>query len=91
MKKKTQKRTKKEHPSIRFRPELFWDVDPKTIDTTKHARYIIERILEHGTVREVGWLAHRYRKQAIRRVIALPRVQLSRMSKGLWESVFQNK
>lgn len=29
-------------------PILFWDVDRTTIDTVKHARWLMERILEKG-------------------------------------------
>lgn len=29
-------------------PILFWDVDRKTIDPVKHARWLIERVLEKG-------------------------------------------
>jgi len=31
-----------------FRQSLFWDVDPKTIDPEKNAKYVIERVLEFG-------------------------------------------
>lgn len=40
---------------MQFRSTLFWDVDPKTIDTKKYARYIIERILGFGDDREARW------------------------------------
>lgn len=76
---------------IRFRQELFWDVDPKTIDSKKHARYIIERILDFGDTKEVAWLAHQYPAQSIRRVMTLPRTQIHRKSKNLWSPVFQKK
>lgn len=29
-------------------PELFWDVDPETIDEQAHRRYVIKRVLERG-------------------------------------------
>jgi len=29
-------------------PLLFWDVDQKNIDAVKHARWILERVLERG-------------------------------------------
>ncbi len=91
MRKKTIQKSKNPLTLRPIRPELFWDVDPKTIDMKKHARYIIERILEYGTVKEVQWLAHRFRTHNIQRVMALPRVQLSKKSKGLWQNVFQSK
>ncbi|MBI4268607.1 hypothetical protein HY627_02140 [Candidatus Uhrbacteria bacterium] len=81
---------RKKSPQFRFRQELFWDVDPKTIDTKKHARYIIERILDFGDIHDVGWLARRYSAKKIRAVIALPRAQIHKKSKVLWSLVFQN-
>ncbi len=74
---------------IRFRPELFWDVDPKTIDSDKHARYIIERILDLGNLKEVAWIAQRYHGKKIREVMALPRAQIHKKSVNLWSLVFQ--
>jgi len=47
---------KKKYGGMPRRSSLFWDVDPKTIDPEKHARYIIERILEFGRDEEVKWL-----------------------------------
>lgn len=69
---------------MKFRQSLFWDVNPKNIDVKKHARYIIERILEFGQANEAGWVFKRYRKSTIKKVINLPRVQLSDKSKALW-------
>ena len=75
--------------SIKFRQSLFWDVDPKTIDPQKHARYIIERILELGNDKEVRWMWGYYPKETMRRVIALPRVQLREKSKAFWSLMFK--
>lgn len=77
---KTSKKTKK---VIKFRPELFWDVDPATINPQKHAKYIIERILELGDVSEVKWLTHYYPFSLIRTTLNTSRV-VSNKSKNLW-------
>ena len=69
---------------MKFRQELFWDTDPKTIDIKKNARYVIERILELGEPDEIRWLFHMYSKEEIKRVMSLPRVQISQKSKSLW-------
>ena len=71
-------------PRIEFRQTLFWDVDPKTIDPEKNARYVIERILDLGDPEEVSWLFHYYPKSEIKRVMNLPRSQVQRKSKALW-------
>ncbi len=60
---------------IRFRQELFWDINPKSLDTKKHAHYIIERILDFGNDNEVRWLWNFYSHSVIKDVV--------RKSKGL--------
>ncbi len=35
---------------------LFWDVDPRKIDLKKNERYVVERILELGTLEATEWL-----------------------------------
>ncbi|OGZ63070.1 MAG: hypothetical protein A3C58_00845 [Candidatus Staskawiczbacteria bacterium RIFCSPHIGHO2_02_FULL_34_10] len=69
---------------MKFRQTLFWDVNPKSIDAKKNARYIIERVLEFGDPREVGWVLNYYPKRTVKKVMNLPRVQLSPKSKALW-------
>lgn len=32
---------------------LFWDVDPETIDEQLHCRYIIQRVLERGSIDDI--------------------------------------
>lgn len=73
--------------TIPFRPSLFWDVAPDTIDPQRHARYIIERILDFGDEHEVRWVAHYYPPRLIRDTIARSRV-LHEKSRSLWRLVF---
>ena len=38
---------------------LFWDVDPETIDDRTHCRYVIQRVLERGTLEDIrATIAH---------------------------------
>ncbi len=85
MKEVAQQAVKK--PTITFRQALFWDVDTKTIDPEKHARYIIERILDLGNDEEVRWVSGCYPKHLIQDIVKKSRV-LQRKSKALWEPVF---
>lgn len=71
---------------MKFRPELFWDIDPKTIDPQKHAKYIIERVLELGDMPEVKWVAHYYPSGLIRNILQKSRV-VNNKSKNLWSAV----
>ena len=72
---------------IKFRPELFWDVDPKTIDPQKHAKYIIERVLDLGGLEEMRWLADYYPRGLIENTVKQSRV-IGNKSKVLWSLVF---
>lgn len=88
---KPQKKTKKpavKKPKIKFRQSLFWDVDPKTIDPDKNARYVIERILDFGTDDEVRWMDQYYTRRKIKPVVKTSRV-LHQKSKSLWSLIYQ--
>ncbi len=76
--------------SIRFRQSLFWDVDTKTIDTEKHAKYIIERILDFGNDKEVRWMYRTYSHNLIRDALKTSRV-IRKKSKTLWELILQTQ
>lgn len=82
-------KTKKTVPRMPRRASLFWDVDPKTLDQKKHARYIIERILDFGTDREVRWLMRTYSKRKIKAVIQQPRSVLHKKSQALWSLILK--
>ena len=75
---------------MKFRPSLFWDVDPKTIDPKKHAKYIIERVLDFGNDKEVRWLSHYYPTLSIQRVVKTSR-GLHNKTKSLWSLVFRSR
>lgn len=68
----------------RFRQSLFWDVDPKTIDPKRHARYVIERILDFGNDREVRWMWRFYPRALVRDVVQTSRV-LHAQTRSLWQ------
>jgi len=75
--------------AIKFRQELFWDVDPKKIDPKKHATYIIERILDFGNTREVKWLFRFYPDQLIKNTAKKSR-GMTKMSKQFWLLMFDS-
>ena len=33
-----------------FSPNLFWDADPANLDFSKHMKYVVQRVLERGTL-----------------------------------------
>ncbi len=85
--KNTKRRGTKGKETFRFRRSLFWDADPKSIDPRRHARYIIERILDLGDAEEVRWMARTYSLRLIRDTLARSRV-IHEKSRSLWELVF---
>ncbi len=68
---------------MKFRQALFWDTNPKKIDTEKNAKYIIERILDFGSDKEVRWLRHFYDKRLIKKTVLKSR-SLQPETKNLW-------
>ena len=75
---------------MRFRQSLFWDVDPKTIIPKKHARYIIERIMDFGNDAEVRWMWKEYPKPLLADISKKSRV-LRPETKSLWRLLSQPK
>lgn len=72
-----------------LRTSLFWDVNPKTIDLQKHARYVIERILEFGNESEVRWMLNHYSHRQVRRTLDAPRGVLHKKTKTFWSMVLK--
>ena len=68
---------------MEFRPSLFWDTDPATIDFKKNAPYVIERIMDFGRDKEVRLLWNSYDKELMRSVIENSR-SLRPETKALW-------
>jgi hypothetical protein len=71
------------------RESLFWDTDPKQLDSRKHAVYIIERVLDLGNKEELRWLLKRYSARKIRAVLARKRSTLHTKSRALWSIVYK--
>lgn len=66
-----------------FPAELFWDVDPETLDLVAHRTFIIERILTMGRPIEIRWLLSTYTESEIRDVVCRSR-RLDRRTANFW-------
>ena len=72
---------------MRLRQSLFWDVDPKKINPKRHARYIIERVLDFGNDSEVRWMRRTYSPGIIKKTLQSSRV-LHKKTKALWSLLY---
>ncbi|WKZ24514.1 MAG: hypothetical protein QY321_02770 [Patescibacteria group bacterium] len=68
---------------MKLRQSLFWDVDPKKINPSKNAQYVIERIADFGRDEEVRWAFKFYDKTLLRKVISKSR-SIRPKTKALW-------
>ncbi len=66
-----------------FPRELFWDVDPATVDPVRHRQFVIERVLTLGRPGEIRWLLSIYSEAEIREVVCLSR-RLDSRTANFW-------
>jgi hypothetical protein len=48
---------------------LFWEVDAEKLDTDEYPEYIMERILEYGTLEGVKWMRRTFGDERIKAFI----------------------
>jgi len=82
---KSSQKTKK---IMKFRPELFWDTNPRNINVKKHAQYIIERVADLGRDKEARWVLDFYDKRLLKKVITKSRCLRPR-TKALWTLILK--
>ena len=68
---------------MKFRPTLFWDVDPKNIDPRKNAQYIVERVADFGNDKEARWVLDFYAQKLLKKIITRSR-SLRPRTRALW-------
>jgi len=73
---------------MKFRPELFWDTNPRNIDVKKHAQYIIERVADLGRDKEARWVLDFYDKRLLKKVVTKSRCLRPR-TKALWTLILK--
>ena len=64
---------------------LFWDCRPETLDTEAHAPFILERILEYGSLSTARWALETYGPERLKSFLRDRGVRtLSRKTLRLW-------
>lgn len=66
-----------------FLHSLFWDTSPQDIDVGRHSRYILERILEMGSLKAMAWAQQAYPGRLILEVAQTSR-SVSERSRNFW-------
>ncbi len=72
-----------------FLKKYFWDTDMAKLSLTKHATYIIERILEFGDREAVTWLRKVFPERMIVSVLGSSR-RISDRSWNFWKLIFSH-
>ena len=70
-----------------FLNRYFWDTDPTRLDSRRHRRYIIERLLDIGDLDALRWLFRTYGEAEIKAVVRQSRA-LSRPAAFFWAHFF---
>ena len=71
-------------------PELFWDVEPSRLEWDEHRRFVIERMLTHGTWEQMKWLRETVGDSRIRDVIQKTKGRrLSPRQLRFWELILE--
>ncbi len=69
---------------------LLWDTAPARIDPVRDAEFLLARVLEFGTLRDVHWLIDFYGKPRIHRFLRESgHPELSRRTIAFWRSSFK--
>lgn len=67
---------------------LFWDCRPDAIDLDTHAPFVLERVLEYGSLGSVRWALERYGVERIRVFLrARGRRTLSHKTLAFWTMI----
>jgi hypothetical protein len=71
---------------------VFWEIDPEKLDTEEYPEYIMERILEYGTLEGVKWLRKTFGDDKIKAYIkGRARRSLSSKTLNFWQKILKLK
>ena len=66
-----------------FTQTLCWDCNVNDLDSSQHARFIIERILLRGEMDDFGWAKKTYGDEKIKEIVSNNRT-LDKKSQNFW-------
>lgn len=50
-------------------PSLFWDVDPEQVDPETHGQFVIARVMDRGTLRDVKAAWNYYGQERVQQAL----------------------
>jgi hypothetical protein len=69
---------------------LFWETDFDALDPSKHANFILARVLEHGRMPEVRWVIATYGLERIHHFLRdVGHPELSARTLAFWRAVLR--
>ncbi len=73
--------------------DVFWEINAEELDTDQYPEYIMERILEYGTLEGVNWVRRTLGDARIKRFIASNkgRRRLSTRTLNFWQIILNLK
>lgn len=69
---------------------LFWDTDPKKIDLKRNSRYVIEKVLEMGSLDALQWIQRIYPTNIIIETLEISR-KITPKSRNFWAIWFKKE
>jgi hypothetical protein len=70
--------------------KYFWDCDFSDLSLEKYPKFIIERILDYGTLKDIKWLKERI-SEAYFRKIATESRRLGKRTLNYWKTMYSNE
>lgn len=52
---------------LKFDSALFWDINPESLDVSKHSKFIVERVLKKGSLEDWLYLKEIYGPNQIKK------------------------
>ena len=65
----------------------FWDIDFDKLEASKHPKFVIKRVLDHGDTDAIRWLQRNFDDKDIINVVMTSR-DISRISANFWADYY---
>jgi len=70
--------------------KYFWDCDFNSLSMKKHAKFIIERVLNFGTLEDIQWIRKNVSSSYFREISTKSR-RLDKRTRNYWNTMYQHE